>query len=156
VLYTEDQRRRQRRIDGAEAWIEAWRRGRGRLVDREALEASGVLKDTFKERVVALAEKLQGDGHRLVERLKTGAVERFRWKNAEKLEQWLVEHGYIVAAQPLDPVAVERRTASAMVIDFDDPEDGKAEAQELARSLAAGVFAGSAIRKSEQVVAVGR
>jgi DNA repair protein SbcC/Rad50 len=156
VLDTEDQRRLQRRIDGAEAWIEAWRRGRGRLVDREALEASGVLKDTFKERVVALAEKLQGDGHRLVERLKTGAVERFRWKNAEKLEQWLVEHGYIVAAQPLDPVAVERRTASAMVIDFDDPEDGKAEAQELARSLAAGVFAGSAIRKSEQVVAVGR
>jgi DNA repair exonuclease SbcCD ATPase subunit len=151
VLAPEEKRRLQRRIVGAEAWIEAWRVGRGRPVDRAALEASGVLTTAFKERVVALAEKLQGDGRLLVERLKSGAVERFRRQYAEVLERWLSEQGYIAIAQPLEPVARERRTASAMVMDFDDPEEGKAEAQELARSLAAGVTAGPAIRKAAQV-----
>jgi len=146
VLAPEEKRLLKQRIVGAEAWIEAWRVGRGRPVDRTALEACEVLTTAFKDRVVALAESLQGDGRLLVERLKLGAVERFRRQYAEVLERWLSEQGYIATAQPLDPAALERRTASAMIMDFDDPEAGKAEAQRLARSMAAGVIAGPAIR----------
>ena len=146
VLAQEEKRLLKQRIVGAETWIEAWRVGRGRPVDRAALEASEVLTTAFKERVVALAERVQGDGRLLVEQLKLGVVERFRRQCAEVLERWLSEQGYIATAQPLEPAALERRTASAMIMDFDDPEAGKAEAERLARSLAAGVIAGRAVR----------
>lgn len=150
VLSPEDQRRLWRRVAGAEAWIEAWRQGRGRPVDREVLEASGTVSGTFIERVAVLAEELQGSGYRLVERLKEGGVPRFRLSSAEALEGWLSENGYIDATEPLAPEALERRTASAMALHFDDPEHAKAEARELARSLAAGVTAAPAPRKSEE------
>jgi hypothetical protein len=149
VLAAGDQRRLRRRIAGTEAWIEAWRQGRGRPVDREVLEASEAVSGAFIDRVAALAQELDGDGRRLVERLKGGGIDRFRSRSAEALEQWLSENGYVDATEPLDPASLERRTASAMALHFDDAEDGKAEARELARFLAAGVTAASALKRSK-------
>jgi exonuclease SbcC len=90
----EEQRRRlAERCRAARCWIEAWREGRGRPVDRPALEASGVVSTHFIDAVSSLADEVGGDPHRLIDRLS----EIPRWGKAKTLYfiEWLEESGHL-------------------------------------------------------------
>ncbi len=94
-----------RRLEGrcavTRAWVAAWRFGRGKPVDRIALERSGAISDTFIDRVTELAESLNGDGTTLINALRAGKVARFRSNITDELEEWLEAEGYIVPEEPL-------------------------------------------------------
>ncbi|MFW5878771.1 MAG: hypothetical protein ACOCVR_03040, partial [Myxococcota bacterium] len=90
------------RCKAARAWVAAWRRGRGRQVDRTVLEGSGIVSDTFLDKVSAEAERLEGDALGLLEALKERAVSRFGDKKIDELEAWLQTEGYISTEAQLD------------------------------------------------------
>lgn len=98
------------RCAAARCWLEVWHRGRGRPVDRIALEASGAVTETFLDRVARVAEALRGDGARLIEALRDGEVAQFRSRNIDELERWLHDEGYVDPAEPLDAAGRERET----------------------------------------------
>jgi len=134
--------RLERRLAGAEAWIAAWRQGRGRPVDRQALERSGAVSDTFIDRVAALADRCGGDAEALLAALAAGEVKRFLTDKREQLADWLSEHGYLDPQPPLEPAEITRRVAAALLACCAPGEDAYAEARQLADSLAAGAAAG--------------
>ena len=130
------------RIEGARAWIEAWREGRGRPVDREVLTASGAITPVFIDRLVELAGEVDGDSRRLLQAMDTGAVPRFWGRNRQRLEDWLRENAYLDDAEPLDASGLERRVAMALTAHGASPESVLDQAAELARSMAAGLAVG--------------
>ncbi|MCY3750832.1 MAG: hypothetical protein OXG54_05470 [Gammaproteobacteria bacterium] len=75
-------------------WIELWRRGRGRPVNRGVLEQCNAVSGTYIDRVTELAENLGGDGKALVQALSEGKVSRFHTSKIEELERWLADGGY--------------------------------------------------------------
>jgi energy-coupling factor transporter ATP-binding protein EcfA2 len=80
-----------------EAFCHAWREGRGRPVDRDAIERGGVSKH-YLDDVVQIARELGGDGERLIEALRARSDERlrgFRTNAADGLEAFLIEEDYL-------------------------------------------------------------
>ena len=142
ILSPEEQSALRLRVAGARAWVEAWREGRGRPVDRDALVASGAVTSVFLDRLAELAGEMDGDPRRLLDALETGAVPRFRDRSRRQLEEWLREHAYLDEADPLDPRGLERRVAMTLTAHGFPPEASLAEAEVLARSMAAGLAAG--------------
>ena len=130
------------RVAGAQAWLEAWREGRGRPVDRDVLAASGAITPIFIDRLVELAGEVDGDPRLLLRAMDTGAVPRFWGRNRQRLEEWLRENGYLSDAGPLDAHHLERRVAMALTAHGASPESSLAEAAELSRSMAAGLAVG--------------
>ena len=103
ALEGEDLRRRlRRRCHALRVWIESWRRGRGRPVDRGVLEQSGAVTPVFIDRAADLAARLQGGGEALVRALRAGELEHFRASKAGELEQWLNDEGYVDPRSRLD------------------------------------------------------
>ena len=139
VLSDEEQTALRRRAAGAEAWIEAWREGRGRPADRDALEASEAVTDRFLPDVSALAERLGGDASALLQALGDGEVPRFRTESRLRLESWLAEHGYLADTDPLDRPGLERRVAATLHTHGTPPDTVLDEAARLTRSLTAGL-----------------
>ena len=142
ILSPEEQSALRLRVAGARAWTEAWREGRGRPVDRDALVASGAVTSVFLDRLAELAGEVDGDSRRLLDALETGVVPRFRDRSRQQLEEWLREHAYLDEADPLDAHGLERRVALALTAHGSPPEVSLAEAETLARSMAAGLAAG--------------
>ena len=130
------------RVAGARAWLEAWRDGRGRPVDRDVLAASGAITPTFIDRLVELASEVDGDPRLLLHAMDTGAVPRFWGRNRQRLEEWLRENAYLGDAEPLDARGLERRVAMALTAHGAPPESSLDQAADLARSMAAGLAAG--------------
>ena len=128
-----------RRITGAEAWVEAWREGRGRPVDRGALEASGALTGRFLPDVSALAESSAGGARALLQALDEGAVPRFRARSRRRLEEWFADHGYLAGGAPLDRAGLERRVGAALLADGASAAVARDEAARLVRALTAGL-----------------
>jgi hypothetical protein len=105
--------------DLVDAFLEARRIGRGRPVDRDALEESGAVSGAFLERLADLAGDLQGDAQALLSALEERSDERargFRSRNLDALRTWLEEHGYI-ASQPRLSLAEVRAQAMGRVAD---------------------------------------
>ena len=138
------------RIAGARAWIEAWRQGRGRPVDRDVLVASGAITPIFIDRLVELAGEVDGDPRLLLHAMDTGAVPRFWGRNRQRLEEWFRENAYLGDAEPLDARGLERQVAMALTAHGTPPESVLDQAAELARSMAAGLAVG---HKDARVVA---
>ena len=88
------QRRLRRRCRVVRTWVDLWRRGRGRPVDRGVLERCSAISATFIDRVAELAAHVRGDAEALVRALRGGVVERFRASKLGELEQWLADEGY--------------------------------------------------------------
>ena len=76
------------------AWVELWRQGRGRPVDRGVLEQCTAISATFIDRVADLAVHVRGDAEALLQALREGKVDRFRTRKIDDLEQWLAEEGH--------------------------------------------------------------
>ena len=92
------------------AWTALWRRGRGRPVDRIALEQSGIVSSIFMERVAALAQTVSQDGNALVQALSAGQVSGFRAGKLKELERWLADAGY-TDEEDILPAEERRRLA---------------------------------------------
>jgi len=103
-------RRLASRCRAARTWFDVWRRGRGKPVDRVALEQSGAVSNSFIDEVTELAAQLGGDARALIAKLRDGTVRRFRSDKTDQLEQWLRGNGYLDEAEPLDRLARERQT----------------------------------------------
>ena len=88
------QRRLRRRCRVIRTWVELWRQGRGRPVDRGVLERCSAISATFIDRVAELAAQERGDAEALVRALRAGEVDRFRSRKLDELRQWLAEEGY--------------------------------------------------------------
>jgi len=98
-----------------EEFVQSWRIGRGKPVDRAALESSGAVSDTFIDRVTELAKDLDGDAEALVEALHAGEVNRFRGGKADDLAAYLRENGYIVTQEPLSDDQIRLRMVERCV-----------------------------------------
>ncbi len=86
------------RLDLLGVFCELWKQGRGRPVDRDALENSGALSERFLDDVVAIAKELDGDAETLLDILMTNKDPRlkgFRRSSADSLERYLRENGYL-------------------------------------------------------------
>ena len=88
---------------GARAWIEAWREGRGRPVDREVLAASGAITPVFIDRLVEVAGEVDGDPRLLLQAMghRSGPPGSGAG-NRQRLEEWFRENAYLGDAEPLD------------------------------------------------------
>ena len=95
ALAADDLRRRLRqRCRVVRTWVELWRRGRGRPVDRGVLEQSTAVSATYIDRAADLAARVGGDGEALVRALRAGELGRFRTRKIDELERWLADEGY--------------------------------------------------------------
>ena len=86
------------RLDLLGVFCELWKQGRGRPVDRDALENSGALSERFLDDVVAIAKELDGNPETLLTMLETNKDPRlkgFRRSSADSLELFLRENGYL-------------------------------------------------------------
>ena len=110
----EDWARVRRRADAVAAWKRAWRQGRGRRVDRVALEAADAVTDAFIDEVVALCGDCDGDAQALLDCLERGDVSRFQSRQAERLAAYLADHGYLSPDARLSEAEVRRQVAEAV------------------------------------------
>jgi len=92
----------------ARAWVSAYRQGRGKPVNRIVLESSGAVSDRFIDRVSECADSLGGNGHELIEALRSRQVRNFRASNIDDLANWLETEGYIDTDDVLSPEARKR------------------------------------------------
>ncbi|TVP53140.1 MAG: hypothetical protein EA349_14540 [Halomonadaceae bacterium] len=98
------------RCRATRVWVELWCQGRGRPVDRNALEQSGAVSDTFINEVADRVKELNGDGAALIKALKEGGVPRFKRAKADELEEWLLTEGYLSQTAPLRESERARQT----------------------------------------------
>jgi exonuclease SbcC len=110
----------ERDLERVEAWaqltqvlLEAWRIGRGRPLEREALERCGAVTDVFLERVWELAVRLGGDSKALLAALETGEVKRFHSRKIEELARFLELERYLDPSEVLAEEAVYDRVLKA-------------------------------------------
>lgn len=149
-LLREGERARLRaRLAGTVAYLAAWRRGRGRPLERSALEAADGVSATFLDRVDALAEAVGRDAGALLEALERGEVARFQTDKREQLAAWLELHGYLGNGAVLDAAALRQHALAGMAEALrasggaDPDRELSDEAAELSRWLAAGIAASS-------------
>ena len=88
--------------------------GRGRPVDREALERSGAVTATFIDRAAELCHEQQGDGRQLIAQIEAGRLSRFRHDAREQLNEFLVTEGYIAQETPLTRDELRQRGLAAV------------------------------------------
>lgn len=96
----------------------ACRIGRGRKVDRIVLaDAPGVSEKKIDE-VASVADRVGGSGAELLAALAAGEVSYFQDSQREKLEEFLVQEGYLDERPPLSREDVERRTLAGVATDL--------------------------------------
>ena len=98
------------RCAAARRWTDLWRQGRGKLVDRPALEQSGAVTAIFIDRAEKLASELGGDSQALIAALRNHHLSNFRQNKIDELEQWLIDQGYIDLRAPLSAADRHRLT----------------------------------------------
>lgn len=88
------------RIELLELFCELWKQGRGKTLSREALEESGALTERYLDQVVTIADEQDRDPVRVLvflrkEQGKDPRIKNFREASIEKLEQYLLDKGFI-------------------------------------------------------------
>ena len=104
------------RIELLEIFTRLWREGRGRPVDREVLEASGVVSERFLDSVVEMAAELDGDAENLLRTLRErndGRLRGFRSSVVDRLEEFFEEQGYLDPNPILEEADLIVRTQAA-------------------------------------------
>lgn len=95
-----------------DAFAEAWKVGRGRKLSPQALADAGV-SDTFMDRVVELAKKLDWNAKKLITAMENGEIKRFHKNSLETLAENLSEAGYLDMREVLDKAAISEQVFSA-------------------------------------------
>ena len=134
--------RLKQRCEAARAWTDLWRQGRGRPVNRAALEQSGTVSDTFIDRAAELANELQGDGTALINALRQHRLPGFRTTKANELERWLADEGYTDDRDRLSP---GERTRLTLAIAGPSSETDAADVNQVVNWLEAAWGSSSAV-----------
>ena len=98
-----------------ETFCHAWREGRGKAVDRKAIERSQAISDRYLDAVAAVAAELGGSATLLLEALRARGDARlrgFRTKAAEDLESFLSEASFLDPRPVLGEADITARMAS--------------------------------------------
>jgi len=82
-------------------FLELYRIGKSRPIDRDILQQSGAVSYKFIEAVTDRLKDLDGDPRKLVMALNNVEVPGFRRNKAEELEEYLTAKGYIDNEEPL-------------------------------------------------------
>jgi len=101
------------RIDLLETFCEAWREGRGRRLERRALEASEAISDRYIDDLAEIAAELDGDAEALLRTIEDRGDARlrgFRKDSAANLKQYLRDEGYVDARSTLGESEMIDRT----------------------------------------------
>ena len=101
-----------------DAACRAWRVGRGKPVDRRALQDSGCVSDTFIDEVAGLASRLNGDAQAVLEALETGGVARWRETGTICLRDFFETNGFLVSDEPLSAADIRVRVLAAVADDL--------------------------------------
>jgi hypothetical protein len=139
LLGGEEIRQLQSRIAIAEAFEEAWHAGRGRPVDREAIENSPVT-ERFYEEIDDLTEELNGDARALLAAIEAKQVKGFQSKKREEFEEWLRENRYLVDRQPLSDGEVELRVLATVTPFLEDGTMDAGAVRQRVRELSSGLI----------------
>jgi hypothetical protein len=94
-----------------------WRQGRGKTVDRAVLEDFFKSSRSILNKTSRLSQSINGDGIRLIRRLRAGWAPRLQDHRIDALERYLIEHGYIDDKPILD--AGEIRDAVMPLVERD-------------------------------------
>ncbi|MWV38809.1 AAA family ATPase [Natrialba sp. INN-245] len=116
-------------------FVDAWKVGRGKPVDREVLEASNAVSGNFIDEVSDLAKSANGDGRQIVEALHNGEVNRFQSGKASELETYLEENGYIEPRNSLDHGQIHARIIERFVNEGISHEGAKDRTDDLLSRL---------------------
>ncbi|RRJ32520.1 AAA family ATPase [Halocatena pleomorpha] len=93
-LLSQSARQQVRRHGAAiESFVEAYTVGRGKAVDRDVLEASGAISNTFIDKVSELAESVDGDPEEILDGLPD--VSHFRQDKIEELREYFRDKNYL-------------------------------------------------------------
>ena len=147
-LEPERRKELEQRTRAARAWFRTWRRGRSRPVTGSVLAESGAITETFMPPVSALAEELAGEPEALLKALRERKVPRFRQRNAELLESWLGENGYLDGREPASRTEIIAAMAA-------DSSLNARQAAELGRWLSAGAAPAEPQRRADPGLAAG-
>jgi uncharacterized protein YhaN len=140
VLLGEQEIRQLRaRVAIAEAFGEAWHTGRGRPVDREAIENSPVT-DRYYDELDLLAEELKGDARALVAAIEGKRIKGFQSKKREEFEEWLRKHRYLVDRSPLSEVEIDLRVLATVTPFVDDGTMDAGTVRQRVRELSSGLI----------------
>jgi len=100
-------------------WQELWRIGRGRKVDRDVLAASKAVTGNFIDAVTDLCLEVAGDGRRIVEELRRGAVSGFRSNKMEELQAFLLSERYIEEEETLSDDFIRIEILGRLKVELD-------------------------------------
>ena len=107
--------------DLAEKFVGAWREGRGRPVDRVALEASGLVGDEHLDTLMQITASIRGDAGRLLHSLesqKDQGIGGLFEKQLGELRAWFQDQGYLDTRQPLDKASIRSRLTRELANHF--------------------------------------
>lgn len=88
----------EQRVRLLEVFCEAWKQGRGRLVDRDVLVQSRAVSERFLDRVADIAGELDGNSEKLIAAINAKndlRLKGFRKNSADALEACLRDNGYL-------------------------------------------------------------
>jgi hypothetical protein len=125
----------------AELFLQDIRVGVGKPVDRAALIDSSAVSSSFIDRVTEFSDSVEGDAARLVHGLKNRKVQRFQLAQAEALEAFLEENGYLDRRERLAPEEIRSRVIAALATELSDGRVSLTDLHSLLRRLETGVKA---------------
>ncbi|MDQ4045642.1 MAG: hypothetical protein M3173_09380, partial [Chloroflexota bacterium] len=114
-----------------ESALEAWRIGRARSLTNGDLVDSGEIPARMLPAVADLRAEAKGDAEALIELLQDRNVEGLDAGMVDRLETWLLEHGFITTAAPLGRDEIRRRALRDASADLDVGSIGILDIDEL-------------------------
>lgn len=90
------------KADLLERYLQLYRQGRPRPIDRSVLEESGSVSDSFIDAVSEKLKELNGNPAELLAALRNSEVSGFRTNKMEDLENYFLEQEYLDAREPMD------------------------------------------------------
>lgn len=99
----------EQRAEIIERYLEVLRHGESKFIDRQVLEKSGAITDSFIDDVSNKLEEVGFDPQKLLTALQNSEVSGFRNNKREELEEYLISNGYIQQNEPFSPKEIQTK-----------------------------------------------
>lgn len=106
-LNDQEIKKMEEKIELLKRYLQLYRQGRPRPIDRGVLKDSGAVSDSFIEAVSEKLNELKGNPMKLMTALRNSEVSGFRTNKMDELENYLLEKGYIDSRDPLHKDMIE-------------------------------------------------
>ncbi len=120
------------------SWQSGWQSGRGKPVDRAALEASGGVSPRFIEEVLQLCTDPGVDGSDLLHALKNNHIRGFGRGKIAELETYLQNHGFIAREKKLSDFVIRSNVLAEVAGDLANCELDHTAVDRMLSRIAAG------------------